>query len=303
MNVKAWTSKRSLAKARASISKVEEGFGKLAHLFDTLRESDRDTTTDIVTHDGRFHRAFFCPGACSRAFGLTLRVVGVDGCHLKTKYGGVLLVATVLDGNSNIFPACIGIAEGESSESWTWFLRNARISLGLGEGDGVVVLRDMEKGLERALTDVLPLARHGLCLFHIEKNFVKKFKTNMNGVLWKTAKCTTPEEFREWIDSIEATNPAAANYIRQIDPKKWACSHFRGRRFGHLTSNIAESSNSWLEEVRRLNPTDLFACYIRKLNAFFLRGDKNTPLSCLTHSPTGFHQQSKLQSSRGELSK
>ena len=93
----------------------------------------------------------------------------MDGCHLKTKYGGVLLVATVLDGNSNIFPACIGIAEGESSDSWTLFLRNARIELGLGKGDGVVVLSDMEKGLERALTDVLPLALHGLCLFHLKR--------------------------------------------------------------------------------------------------------------------------------------
>ena len=231
VNVAGWTSNRSLVKARASISKVEEGFGKLAHLFDTLRESDRATITDLVTQESRFHRAFLCPGACSRAFGLSLRVVGVDGCHMKTKYGGVLLVATVLDGNSNIFPACIGIAEGESSDSWTWFLRNVRISLGLGDGDGVVVLSDMEKGLERALTDVLPKALHGLCLFHIEKNFVKKFKSNMNGVLWKAAKCTTQEEFRECIDELEAANPAAANYIRLIEPKKRAWSHFPGRRF------------------------------------------------------------------------
>ena len=92
----------------------------------------------------------------------------------------------------------------------------------------------------------------------------------MNGVLWKAAKCTTPEEFRECINELESVNPAAANYIRLIDPKKWARSHFQGRRFGHLTSNIAESSNSWLEEARRLNPTELFACFIRKLNALFM---------------------------------
>ena len=48
MNVAEWTSNRGLVKARASISKVEEGFGKLAHLFDTLRESDRETVTDVV---------------------------------------------------------------------------------------------------------------------------------------------------------------------------------------------------------------------------------------------------------------
>ena len=242
----------------------------MSSLFDTLRESDPNTTTDIVVQDGHFHRAFLCPGACSRAFGLSLHVIGVDGCHLKTKYGGVLFVATALDGNSNIFPICIGIAEGENSDSWTWFLRNARVALGIGEGTGVVVLSDMEKGLERALADVLPQAQHSLCLFHIEKNFVKKFKTNMNGVLWKAAKCTTQAEFHECIDALEVANPAAASYVRLIDPKKWARSYFLGRRFGHLTSNIAESSNSWLEEPRRLNPTDLFSSFIRKVNALFL---------------------------------
>ena len=135
----------------------------------------------------------------------------------------------------------------------------------------------------------------------LEKNFVKKFKSNMNGVLWKAAECTTQVEFRECIDVLQAANPAATNFIRLIEPKKWARSHFPGRRFGHLTSNIAESSNSWLEEARWLNPTDLFACFIRKLNALFIvRRQKNStllPRPSLTES----HHPLQLRSSLGEL--
>ena len=234
-----WTSKRGLMKARLSVSKMEEGFGKVSSLFDTLRESDPNTTTDIVVQDGHFHRAFLCPGACSRAFGLSLHVIGVDGCHLKTKYGGVLLVATALDGNSNIFPICIGIAEGENSDSWTWFLRNARVALGIGEGTGVVVLSDMEKGLERALADVLPQAQHGLCLFHIEKNFVKKFKTNMNGV------CGKPQSARR-----RPSFTSASTRSRSQTQLPQATSALSTQKSGHARTFWVDGSDTSLQTSR-----------------------------------------------------
>ena len=180
VNIKKWTSQRALRKARSSLSNDEDGFGKLAQLFDALRESDGNTTTDIVTKDGLFFRAFLCPGSCANAFAFTLRIVGMDACHLKTKHGGVLLVMTAIDGNSNIFPVCLGIAEGENKDSWSWFLRNVRASLGIGGGAGVVIMSDMEKGLDGAVSEVLPHAHHGYCLFHMEKNFVKKFHSNMD---------------------------------------------------------------------------------------------------------------------------
>ena len=115
VNIKKWTSQRAILKARASLSREEEGFGKLASLLYTLRETNRNTTTDIVTKDGKFFRAFFCPGACADAFGESLRVAGIDACHLKTKHGGVLLVLTVLDGNLNIFPSVLALPRASAS--------------------------------------------------------------------------------------------------------------------------------------------------------------------------------------------
>ena len=35
-------------------------------------------------------------------------------------------------------------------------------------------------------------------------------------------------------------------------PRHWATVYFPGRRYGHFTSNIAESLNSWLLQVRSL---------------------------------------------------
>jgi hypothetical protein len=48
--------------------------------------------------------------------------IGVDGCHLKTKYGGILLIAVGRDPNDQYFPLAFGVCETETKESWRWFL-------------------------------------------------------------------------------------------------------------------------------------------------------------------------------------
>ena len=48
--------------------------------------------------------------------------VGLDGCHLKGKFGGHILLATARDGNDNIVPTALGVVEQENNDSWVWFL-------------------------------------------------------------------------------------------------------------------------------------------------------------------------------------
>ena len=56
--------------------------------------------------------------------------------------------------------------------------------------------------------------------------------------------------------------------------------YFPARRFGHVTSNISESMNLWLEEARHFNPVELFTAYIRKLNILFERRcNKYSPMN------------------------
>ena len=49
-------------------------------------------------------------------------MVGLDGCHLKGPYRGVLLVAISMDANLQFFPVAYAIVEIEDSCSWHWFL-------------------------------------------------------------------------------------------------------------------------------------------------------------------------------------
>ncbi|XP_039169472.1 uncharacterized protein LOC120293792 [Eucalyptus grandis] len=50
------------------------------------------------------------------------RVIGLDGCFLKTGLRGMLLCAIGRDGNNQMFPIAWAIVEVESEASWTWFL-------------------------------------------------------------------------------------------------------------------------------------------------------------------------------------
>ena len=95
--------------------------------------------------------------------------------------------------------------------------------------------------------------------------------------------------------AIKDINTKAGEYIEQIDPSKWARSHYPARRFGHTTSNISESMNRWLEEARHLHPVGLFCCYIDKLNKLFERRRGEYAYKTVSHFPSNVEE--KLQQS------
>ena len=108
-------------------------------------ETNVGSTASTTVKGGEFQRAFLCPQMCVNGFLHSTHVVALDGCHVKTKFGGVLLVMTVLDGNGNIFPCAIGVAESENCDTWSWFISLFSAALHNEDGTGVVVLSDRER--------------------------------------------------------------------------------------------------------------------------------------------------------------
>lgn len=52
---------------------------------------------------------------------------------------------------------------------------------------------------------------------------------------------------------MRAITPECVSWLLEhVKPEHWAESCFVGNRYGHITSNIAESINSWLLEAREL---------------------------------------------------
>ena len=101
------------------------------------------------------------------------------------------------------------------------------------------------------------------------KNVKTHFHKSLNGLLFVAANTPSIQGFNKIMAAIKEVNVNAGEYVEEIDPSKWARSHFPARRFGHITSNVSESMNWWLEDARRLHPVRLFCCYIDKLNQLF----------------------------------
>ena len=87
--------------------------------------------SESVGEPPHFKRIFICLQACAQGFMQGCRgIVGLDGCHLKGPFGGIMLGAVSLDANLQFFPLAYAIVEVEDKDSWAWFLTMLRDGVG-----------------------------------------------------------------------------------------------------------------------------------------------------------------------------
>ena len=84
--------------------------------------------------------------------------IGVDGCHLKGPFRGVLLSTVSLDANNGLFPLAVCICEKETQDSWEWFLNNLKIFLNYPTNRNLTFMSDRQKGVIVALQIHFPFA-------------------------------------------------------------------------------------------------------------------------------------------------
>lgn len=73
---------------------------------------------------------YVCLKGCKESFFKCRPIIGLDGCFLKGYYGGQLLSAIGRDPNDQMLPIAIALVEGETKESWKWFLEQFIADLG-----------------------------------------------------------------------------------------------------------------------------------------------------------------------------
>ncbi|KAH9696873.1 SWIM-type domain-containing protein [Citrus sinensis] len=159
------------------------------------------------------------------------RFIGVDGCHLKTSFGGVLLSAVSLDANNGIFPLAFCICEVECKDSWLWFLGLLKEHMNIQNEMALTIMSDRQK--------------------------------EFRGLFWKAVRATNRVDFEKAMAAIHDLKLAAYKWLMDNDPSTWAC-HTIDPFFktDHVTNNIAESWNGVLNEYRRKPIIDLLK-YIR----------------------------------------
>lgn len=93
-----------------------------------------------------FKRFYVCFNILRKTWKENCRpLIGVDGCFLKSKLKGQLLVAMGRDADNVIYPIAWAVVQVENKDNWLWFARKIKIDLGLNEGDGFIMVSDRQK--------------------------------------------------------------------------------------------------------------------------------------------------------------
>lgn len=222
--------------------------------------------TDETTN--RFARFFVSYASHTKGFQWCRPLIFLDAGFIKEDHGGQIFVASGIDANGQLLPLALSIAKSESEESWTWMLQLLRDQLSLHNSlpeEQLTIISDRAKGLINAVEAVLPGAHHGYCLRHLCSNLIRKFcgQTNpddLASAFWEVATAKTEYDYSASVVRLNDLLPAAMDYLIDVGTGHWAVAHFKGQRFGHLTSNPAESINSWLLHARELPILRLLEC-------------------------------------------
>ncbi|XP_052294635.1 uncharacterized protein LOC127901416 [Citrus sinensis] len=209
---------------------------KYSHVLTTANEG-------TVTHleqdgDGNFLYYFISLGSSIKGFMQYIRpVIAVDGTHLKGLYRGSMFVATCLDGNNQLYPLAIGIMDSENNDAWEWFMMK----------------------LHRVIGDRPELFRMSKALWdQFEPAFIN------------AAKAYGHEEFKRQLEGLWMIHSGAADYLENnVGTCNWARSQFEGRRYSILTTNIAESVNSFMREPQKFPVTHLIDHFRKTMQQWF----------------------------------
>ncbi|RZC70936.1 hypothetical protein C5167_034097 [Papaver somniferum] len=163
-------------------------------------------------------------------------VIGLDACHLTGEYGGVLMVATALDGQNGL--VMLGIMH----------LKDAI----LAHPVKVSFISDRQKGLLEAVGIVFPGHHHRYCWRHLYKNFKKDYKgLELYSSLWNAAKAYKEKHFQEHFDNIVKQSAAAGAYLSREDPATWSRAFFNPIHCcEHMNNNFSESFNNMINKMR-----------------------------------------------------
>ena len=67
-----------------------------------------------------------------------------------------MAAATAIDGHNWMYPLAYGFIDGETTDNWTWFMR--QLHKAIGHLPVLAICSDACKGLENAVKEVFPKA-------------------------------------------------------------------------------------------------------------------------------------------------
>ncbi|CAA7019987.1 unnamed protein product [Microthlaspi erraticum] len=190
--------------------------------------------------DRRFKYAFVALKTCIDGWKHLRIVVVVDGTHMFGKYRGAILTASGQDANFQIFPIAFAVVDSENDESWLWFFE--KLLDIISDGADLAMISDRAPSIATAKEVHYPLAHHGNCLLHIQRNVNQKFtKRKQRYIVGVAGEAYTKAKFKRVYDLLKETDMKCWKYMELIDVRLWTRAYFEGDRYNLMSSNIAES--------------------------------------------------------------
>jgi transposase-like protein len=102
-----------------------------------------------------------------------------------------------------------------------WFLKHIREAFNtkyfeINQLEKLVIMSDREKGLAKAVDEVLPNAKHSYCCQHIAANIQSRYRITCWKLFWAAVYTRTKAEFNTAINAICKESRPAAAYLRLI---------------------------------------------------------------------------------------
>nr|XP_043625636.1 uncharacterized protein LOC122597068 [Erigeron canadensis] len=254
---KAWNARR-LAIERLS-GTWPSNFDALPKYVAELQRANPDTIVEWLhsptssSHIHTFKYVFWAFGPAIRAFQRCIPVIFVDGTHLKGSYKGKLLTVVTKNANGQLLSVAYGLVDEESNESWGWFLNLFEEHVGSQRQGDLCIISDRHQDILNAVSQIDGW-HHRYCLRHVCSNVNSHFKNRrIKNLAWVIGSTSQSSKYTWAINTIKGEDDAVWPYLRNIGLEKWTLRHDSAlRRWGNLTTNIAECQNNILGKARML---------------------------------------------------
>ncbi|KAL3680918.1 hypothetical protein R1sor_023874 [Riccia sorocarpa] len=144
------------------------------------------------------------------------------------------------------------------------------------ESPNVIIVSDRQKGLEKAVAEVLPRNFHMHCAHHLKMNVIKHFGAGKAflTLVYMDDQASYERRLVE-METRSSKGPDLVRYIRQIPMDRYVRFAIPLPRYGRTTSNIVECINGALKPVRDYAPCHIiWQMWNYMLNLFYARREK-----------------------------
>ncbi|GKB46874.1 transposase, MuDR, plant [Tanacetum coccineum] len=160
------------------------------------------------------------------------RVIGIDGCFLKTICKGELLSVVGRGENNQIYPIAWVVVIVENKDDWSWFMELLINDLRLVSVKGLTIISDQHK--------------EEIHWGAIQESILESSKGNI------------PARFNKVIKEIQSIKKEAYKYLMDRQPESWSRTYFTTDKACDVVENgISECFNALIVDARRKLETDI----------------------------------------------